>query len=157
MNKLRLAEVQGHLFGYFELHCNFLNLNWIHMQKPLKYLWKYSNGGDMSFFFSPCMYFLCFFFHLHCLLFKLDILKAQNSSCDALGLRNLNYVNCFLTILEFISVMLWCSYLFSPSSYTLLKYNLQLIFITSFSLYPLEISTEQSLFSFTFKILTPYP
>ena len=60
-------------------------------------------------------------FHLHFLLFKLDNLKAQNLSCDALGLRNVNYVIVFLTYSEFISVMLWCSYLFYLSSYIYLN------------------------------------
>jgi hypothetical protein len=60
----------------------------------------------MSFVLSLCMYFLCFLFHLHCILFKLDSLRAQNSSYDALGLSNLNCVKFFLTNLEFILLML---------------------------------------------------
>jgi glycerol-3-phosphate acyltransferase PlsY len=57
-------------------------------------------------------------FHSYSLLFKFEGLKAQSSSCDALVLSNLNYVIVFLTHLEFISSMLWYSYLSSLSSYT---------------------------------------
>ena len=96
-------------------------------------------------------------FHLHFVLFKLESLKAQDLFCDALGLSNLNYVIAFLTYSEFISVILWWSYLFSLSSYTpfYFKNNSDSSPYLSFFLW--RVLSVDALFLFTFIILTPYP
>jgi hypothetical protein len=60
----------------------------------------------MSFVSFHCMYFLCSLIPFTFSSIYIEYLKAQNSSYDALGLSNLNYVIFFLDNSEFISIML---------------------------------------------------